>query len=354
MYNNNYEEENFDYSKELLDPRYNYLNQSANELYNKDRRYFPKTNYKNIESNISTLNIPPFLRTPQKFNSNNLRNSTKAERFQNENSTVYRVSPYHYQYISRINNDYNNDNKNSQINENYYEDNDNREQSYNFERERQFRYYNQFLNSKTINRHQNFLERNLIYNRNYINNRNYDEINSYKEKPNRYYLNKSNEFSFSRQNQISKRNYVNKSDRTFHEFRNNLKEENNNNYKIRRSNSDLSFIYNRNNNRYLENNRYDNQSDRYEMNNLYNNDERKGFEKRVNYYNPKRGDYKCSRFGDYTYNYYLNSPMRGDISEDWKFPPIYHYRQNINIRNKLYSSSNDLNEFKNNFFNENF
>ena len=179
MFNNNYEEEDFDLSQDILNPRLKYLNQSANELYNKDRRYFPKTNYKNLESNISTLSIPSYLRAQQRLKRNSLINKNKAQRFQNENSTVYRVSPFHYQYISRINN--NNDNNNYQMKENYYIDKDSGDQSYNLERERQFRNYNQFLNSKTINRHQNYLERNLIYNRNNIDNdkRNYNEINTY-------------------------------------------------------------------------------------------------------------------------------------------------------------------------------
>ena len=49
------------------------------------------------------------------------------------------------------------------------------------------------------------------------------------------------------------------------------------------------------------------------------------YEKRYKYYNPRRYDYEGSRYGDKTYNYYLNSPMRGDISADWKFPPLYYY-----------------------------
>ena len=50
--------------------------------------------------------------------------------------------------------------------------------------------------------------------------------------------------------------------------------------------------------------------------------------KQFKYYNPKRFDYEGSRYGDKTYNYYLNSPMRGDISSNWKFPPIYYYNFN--------------------------
>ena len=47
------------------------------------------------------------------------------------------------------------------------------------------------------------------------------------------------------------------------------------------------------------------------------------------YYSPYRNDYAGSRFGSYTYNYYLNAPMRGDISEDFKYPPQYYYRPKL-------------------------
>ena len=48
------------------------------------------------------------------------------------------------------------------------------------------------------------------------------------------------------------------------------------------------------------------------------------------YYSPYRNDYGGSRFGSYTYNYYLNAPMRGDISEDFKYPPQYYYKPKLN------------------------
>ena len=44
------------------------------------------------------------------------------------------------------------------------------------------------------------------------------------------------------------------------------------------------------------------------------------------YYSPFRSDYNGSRYGSYIYNYYLNAPMRGDISEDFRYPPQYYYR----------------------------
>ena len=48
------------------------------------------------------------------------------------------------------------------------------------------------------------------------------------------------------------------------------------------------------------------------------------------FYNPYRYDYNGSRYGDKTYNYYLNAPMRSDISKDWRYPPLYLYNsQNV-------------------------
>ena len=50
---------------------------------------------------------------------------------------------------------------------------------------------------------------------------------------------------------------------------------------------------------------------------------------RYRYYSPFRNDYAGSRYGSYTYNYYLNAPMRGDISEDFKYPPQYYYKPKL-------------------------
>ena len=47
---------------------------------------------------------------------------------------------------------------------------------------------------------------------------------------------------------------------------------------------------------------------------------------RYRHYSPFRNDYQGSRYGSYTYNYYLNAPMRGDISEDFRYPPQYYYK----------------------------
>ena len=54
---------------------------------------------------------------------------------------------------------------------------------------------------------------------------------------------------------------------------------------------------------------------------------------KYNQYNSYKNDYGNSRFGDQTYDYYLNGPMRSDVSKDWRFPPQYYYnpRGNINM-----------------------
>ena len=80
-----------------------------------------------------------------------------------------------------------------------------------------------------------------------------------------------------------------------------------------------------------------NYQDEYDENHLYSigND----LSRKYKFYNPYRYDYEGSRYGDNTYNYYLNAPMRSDISADWKFPPLYYYNYNsINEKKKNYSN----------------
>ena len=48
------------------------------------------------------------------------------------------------------------------------------------------------------------------------------------------------------------------------------------------------------------------------------------------HYNPHSFDFEGSRFGDNTYNFFLNEPMRGNYCGiDWKFPPLYNYNTKI-------------------------
>ena len=116
----------------------------------------------------------------------------------------------------------------------------------------------------------------------------------------------------------------------------------------------------KNYNIYNNNFPYDNNNDYYNKNNLYVYDEKSEYmvkrynkdninewykddmkdmddfygNKKYRYYNPKRNDYRGSRFGDYNYNYYLNAPMRGDKSQSWKFPPLYYYNSGYKIYNR--------------------
>ena len=391
MNNYNYENLTPNNFREATSPSYNYLSQSANEIYKRDRRYFPVTNYKNIESNISTLIRPPNFYSSIQSDWNPLNRTSKSQRFQNENPTIYRVSPYHYQYISRLNNNNINNDNIYQKDYNYQEDNINGDQSYNIERERKFKNYNQYIDSRSINRHLNYLERNDYYKKNKKRNfRNYNDINYYnqinksdlnlrknndtnikypfpkdlsnRENRNNRYSNHNEEIPFSQSDSINNGNYINENDDSNNRnirksFFNKIQRgEENRKYMMRRNNSDMNLVYNNNynNDRYIQNERYRNQSQRkYEQNDFNENTERNSYAERMNYYRPDKNDYKGSRYGDYTYNYYLNGPMRGDISEDWRFPPIYFYRPNKNIRKNLYPSISDENDIKEKFFNDN-
>ena len=68
---------------------------------------------------------------------------------------------------------------------------------------------------------------------------------------------------------------------------------------------------------------------RYEEKNNLQEDEPYSNSRNEKHYSPRRYDYEGSRYGDNTYNYYLNEPMRGDKSADWKFPPLYCYNSQI-------------------------
>ena len=71
--------------------------------------------------------------------------------------------------------------------------------------------------------------------------------------------------------------------------------------------------------------------DKYNDNNNYykfhlqNNQRRNNRYQEGKHYSPYRYDYEGSRYGDKTYNFLLNGPMRGDVSLDWKYPPLYYY-----------------------------
>ena len=108
--------------------------------------------------------------------------------------------------------------------------------------------------------------------------------------------------------------------------------------KLRRNNSMMNIpVINSNiNDNKIKNNNHNNQEYIGQMANSVGDEI---LSKRYKFYNPYRYDYEGSRYGDNTYNYYLNSPMRSDISADWKFPPLYYYNYNsINQKKKNYSN----------------
>ena len=72
MYNYNYEDEETNYSQDPIYQSYNPNNLNVNELYNRDRKYYPATNYKNVETNTSTLISPHNLMSSSNYNSNPL------------------------------------------------------------------------------------------------------------------------------------------------------------------------------------------------------------------------------------------------------------------------------------------
>ena len=112
-------------------------------------------------------------------------------------------------------------------------------------------------------------------------------------------------------------------------------------YMVKR-NKDNRINYNNNNNEYIfdEKSEYmvkrnkDNRNNNINITNNesinYMNTDNIYGNKKYKYYNPKRNDYRGSNYGDYSYNYYLNAPMRGDKSQNWEFPPLYYYKPKYN------------------------
>ena len=101
--------------------------------------------------------------------------------------------------------------------------------------------------------------------------------------------------------------------------------------KLRRNNSMMNIpVINSNiNDNKIKNNNHNNQEYIGQMANSVGDEI---LSKRYKFYNPYRYDYEGSRYGDNTCDCYLNSPMRSDISADWKFPPLYYYNYNPNPR----------------------
>ena len=255
MYNKFYNEKDNDYGEKRIDP------------YNRNKRY---NNENESYKNSFNMNNDS---SPIKISSSLLMNRNK-ERFQNENLTVHRVSPVHYQYRANFYENYSNtNNPNNAFNEGK---NNNNEREGNFKRS--------------------------LNNNNYIN-------TDYNNIP----------FNGNNNEKYKLRNNNNQRYRTPNHYNT---ERNNGNYnEMRRKNSDLN----------IEKNQYylKDPCDYYKGEEI---------DDGYRHYNPEDNDYNGSRFGSYIYNYYLNAPMRSDKTEDWRYPPLYYYKPNYDSKRKIYTN----------------
>ena len=286
MFNKNYNDMIDNSEKRRIDP------------YSRDRRTYNRNNYNNNEQDKNNYNMNNDYTSPLKMSSNFLMHSNKTNRFQNENLTVHRVSPFHYQYKTNFYDDggYNDNN-------NFVRNTYNGGQSFNVEQERNF------------NR--------SISNNNYINIDNNNSQYNNGQQQQRYNNNQNIRYK-------THENYYNRNN--FNNNLNNNQYNENNNTQMRRKNSDLNNEYNNNRYRINDKNRYylKDPCDYYRGEEIDD-----GFR----HYSPQDNDYNGSRYGGYIYNYYLNAPMRSDKSEDWRFPPLYYYKPNYDPEKKIFINS---------------
>jgi len=181
MFNKNYNDMIDNYERRRIDP------------YSRDRRTFNENNYGNTnEQGRNNYNMNNGKTSPLKASYDLLVGSNKTNRFQNENLTIDKVSPWHYQYrtnsyddggynntyqnYTKQNNYNNNDqqqyryNNNGQNNaryktpDNYYNRN-NYNNNFNVENnnQNQMRRKNSDLNAENNNRYRNIDDRNRYY-----------------------------------------------------------------------------------------------------------------------------------------------------------------------------------------------
>ena len=258
MYNKNYNGGDNDYGKKTIDP------------YNR-RRFF--------DENETRKNNNDFI-SPLKISSKMLMNQNNNERFQNENLTVDRVSPVHYQYKTKIYDD------GGYPTDNYTNNRFNAQQNYN--RDNNYHNSSNYVNTEFNNNNMQYKNNaQLQHFRGNSDNRRYNTPDNYNK--NIYNTEANNEMNRLQQ--------------------------------MRRKNSDLD----------VENGKYylKNPCDYYRGEEIDD-----GFR----HYNPEDNNYSGSRYGGYIYNYYLNAPMRGDKSEDWRFPPLYYYRPKYDSKRKIYTN----------------
>ena len=280
-----------------------------------------------------------------------LKPSFKRERFQNENPTVYRVSPYHYQYSTFLYDEKGNSRKNlTRGNEN----NDNRfiksqrygDQCYNVEEERQFMKNNNYNNNNRNNNYNDNFENNFEnnFNNNFGNNRYNNNYNNNEKRYNNNY-NNFNDNDKTRENNMNQNMNMNEYNRKV-KYRtpdNYYQKQNFKTADFNQISRSQNIDFNNLNNRRTIDNDIDNikeKDDDKEINpsNYYRNELGDKGEDGYRHYSPDKNDYHGSRFGDYIYNYYLNAPMRGDRSEDWRFPPLYYYHPRYDPEKKVYTN----------------
>ena len=154
MFNKNYNDMIDNYERRRIDP------------YSRDRRTFNENNYNNANeagrNNYNMNNMNNDRASPLKASYDLLVGSSKTNRFQNENLTVDRVSPWHYQYRTNTYDDggYNNSSQNYSMTQN-----NNVNQNMN-SGQQQYRYNNNGQNNARYKTPDNYYNRNN-YNNNF-------------------------------------------------------------------------------------------------------------------------------------------------------------------------------------------
>ena len=143
MFNKNYNDMIDNYERRRIDP------------YSRDRRTFNENNYGNTnEQGRNNYNMNNGKTSPLKASYDLLVGSNKTNRFQNENLTIDKVSPWHYQYRTNSYDDggYNNTYQNY-TKQNNYNNND----------QQQYRYNNNGQNNARYKTPDNYYNRNKSY-----------------------------------------------------------------------------------------------------------------------------------------------------------------------------------------------
>ena len=266
------------------DIHFNMMTESYSPL--KEKIQYLRSNY-----NINNKNyIPPDSQNSQRNIINNFNNKNTSRFYPNKNLNI----------SANYNNNYYNNNNRANNNNNLY---NSLEINKPFHRER--KHFPSIFNKGNFFQNENFhlIKRKKINNKPNFENANNQIINNaYNNRYNNF--NGEEEFkSYNNQNKNNFRNMNLRRSDSMINMTNNLPKLNAQN-KLIDDNRKYSENYSQNKEQYLNS----------------------GNEK---HYSPRRYDYEGSRYGDNTYNFYLNEPMRGDKSSEWKFPPLYCYNSKI-------------------------